>query len=216
MLDINAPLFTTQELCRAAGLEPALAKAWIARGLLDPDRADPIAVRRRPLFSVMTIFRARLARELSDQLGIRPADAEKFNEAKKRADEKTVKGIARASGDVEAALRKLLAEGRKPPRTGLDRLTRVVADEGWTWAVARSVERGKPLQLLGGISRENGCWDFHLALDAANLADRFGSKRTYAVIPVGGMFADVYGTCGAMYQSGLPASQKSSRRVRAR
>jgi hypothetical protein len=211
MLDIVAPLFTTQELCRAAGLDPVLAKAWIARGLLDPDRADPIAVRRRPLFSVMTVFRARLARELGDQLGVAPSDVVETKRAKKRADVKTVKDIARASGDVEEALRKLLAEGRKPPRQGLDRLARVVADEGWSWAVARSVERGKPLGLIAGVSRDKGCWDFYLALEAEKLAERFGPKRSYAVIPVGAMFAEVYSACKAAYEGGLPGARGQHR-----
>jgi hypothetical protein len=79
-------------------------------------------------------------------------------------------------------------------------LVNVVTDQGWTWAIARSVDRGKPLPLLGGVAKHDGCWSFYIALDPMKLAEHFGPVDTYAVIPIGALFAHVYSECKAIYE----------------
>jgi hypothetical protein len=52
------------------------------------------------------------------------------------------------------------------------------------------------LSLLAGITRaSDGRWDFELALDAAKLQSRFPKDVTYAVVPIGEVFAHVYREC---------------------
>lgn len=200
MLDIASPLFTTAELCRVAGLAPALAKVWLQRGLLRPGRADLVAVRKRPLFSVMSVFQARLARELGEVLEMGPLDAGEAGRANKQATPSMIRQIATSAGEAAEAVSYPLAEGKRGQKSAKKSLVNVVTDEGWTWAVARSVERGKPLHLLGGVAKHNGCWSFYIELDPMKLAEHFGPADTYAVIPIGAMFARVYSECKAIYE----------------
>lgn len=199
MLDIRLPLFTTGELCRIANIDAQVAKVWLQRGLLQPDRVDQLAVRKRPMFSVMGVFRAHLAREFGKILEMGPFDAGEAERVEKLASWTTIKQIASYTGDAAEALRLLLAEGKKKKRAAITSLARAVTDEGWTWAIARSVERGKPLPLLGGVTKRGGCWSFYIALDPMDLAKHFGPEDTYAVIPIGTMFARIYSDCKAVY-----------------
>ena len=200
MLDITSPLFTTAELCRVAGLAPPLAKVWLQRGLLRPGRADLVAVRKRPLFSVMSVFQARLARELGKGLEMGPLDAGEAGRAKKQATQAVIRHVATSAGEAAEPVSRLLAEGKRGQKSGKKSLVNIVTDEGWTWAVARSVERGKPLPLLGGVAKHDGCWSFYIALDPMELAKNLGPADTYAVIPIGAMFAHVYLDCKAIYE----------------
>ncbi len=195
MLDITLPLFTTSELCRAAGLAPHLAKVWLQRGLIEPGRTDQLAVRKRPLFSVAGIFRAALARQLGEQIEIGPFEAGAAGGAPKTSSSAAIKQIAASTRDDAETL----VDERKPERPGINQLARVITDEGWMWAVARSVERGKPLPLFGGVSKDGGCWSFYVELDAQKLHSHFAPDAVYAVVPIGAIFARVYTQCKSIY-----------------
>jgi hypothetical protein len=173
---------------------------WLQRGLLRPGRADLVAVRKRPLFSVMSVFQARLARELGEDLEMGPFDAGEAGRVNKQATRAVIRQIAKSTGDATEAMSRLLAEVKRGQKSAKKSLVNVVADEGWTWAVARSVDRGKPLPLLGGVAKRDDCWSFYIALDPMKLAEHLGPASTYAVIPIGAMFATAYSECKAIYE----------------
>jgi hypothetical protein len=90
-----------------------------------------------------------------------------------------------------------------------------VADEGWMWAVARSVDRDEPLALLAALNRRSAdCWQFFLEFDASKFASRFGPEEPYAIVQVGAIFASVYRECKKIYEGLPPDRPKKVRRAR--
>lgn len=191
VLDITAPLFTINEVASAAELDPAMVHLWLKRGVLKASRVEELAVRRRAMFSVEAVFRAKLARVLSGTLGIGPFDVSEADKTKKIASTAALRSIA--GPDTRDA---------RPTGHVIKSLTGVITDQSWMWAIARSVEQDKPLPLLGGISRAGDCWQFLIDLDANKLADRFGPDTAYGVIPIGTLFARVYRQCKTIYEGG--------------
>jgi hypothetical protein len=189
MLDIRAPLFSTSELGKVTGIDRKLVNLWLERELVRPTRLERMAVRNRPRFSVVDIFKARLNRTLSDRLLIGLSASTDAGEEAERA------------ADPKAASRYMLPGA-----------AHVLADEGWMWAVARSVERGKPLEVFAAIAWVDGCWDLWLELEAEKLASPFGPEVPYIVVPVGAIFACVYGQCKAL----LEGSERPRKKRRAR
>ena len=166
-IDLNAPLFSGADLKQATGLDDEVFKVWLKRGTLRPARREKLAVRSRPHFSIIDIFKAKLAAALGNSFPIGP------------------------SLWMEAA-----EEMKKPPKQAVSPvLVHLLADEGWMWAVARSVERGKPLALFAAVTSDRGCWEYHLGLQKPFSPEEFGAGVPYLVIPVGEWFASVYRKC---------------------
>jgi len=192
MIDINESYFSGAALAKVAGVDRKLLNRWLERGLIEPPRIERLAIRKRPMFSVVAIFQARLIKILYDSLAIS------------------------ASGSVLAGLK---AERESRPgaaaASGLARLAKAVADEGWMWAVARSVDRNEPLALLAAINRRsNDTWRFFLEFDAGKFADRFGPEEPYAIVQVGAIFGSVYRDCISIYEGQKPKGPRSPQRAR--
>lgn len=176
MLKIDEPLFTTNELAYVAGIDIGLAKTWVQRGLLEPDRADRVAIRHKPLFSVMTVFRAKMAREFGE-LGVVASAAAKSNAAKEGISPEALKAIAAASADQDRR-------------------------QSWMWGMARSIERGRPLSLIAGVTQQKACWTYFIALDLESLGEKMGSDTIYLVVPIGKLFSEVYLGCRELCKPG--------------
>lgn len=187
---ISSSVFTATDLGKVAGIDRKLVDLWLERELIKPTHVEPLAVRNRPMFTVVAIFKARLTKILSDTLAISTSGSMLAGMEAERASK---------PGAVAAA--------------GIARLAQVVADEGWMWAVARSVERDKPLALLAAISRSGDCWQFFLEFDVSKFTHRFGPEVPFAIVPVGAIFASVYRQCKEMYDSRPPEKPRNTRRA---
>ena len=200
MLDIEIPLFTINEAARAAEVERSLLNVWMQRGVITPTRVDKSGARERTLFSVADIFRVKLARILRSQLGLGPNDSDEVSKA-------TMSISFAAAAGIDDAL-------RGDPRSGaLDKLTKVIADPTWMWAIARSIERDKPpLPLVCGISRADDCWTVLVDLKPEKLVERFGADATYSIFPMWKIFDEVYTACRTIYEGDDPP--KVRRRAR--
>lgn len=173
-IDIHAPQFTAADAARIADVDPGLLKLWIKRGLLEPARIERLTVRRRPHFSIVTIFKLKLMLVVGESLSVGPS---KMKGAADQAALEAEKKTKLSSGPTGAAL------------------VRAVADDGWMWAVARSAERGAPLNVMGAATLSNECWDFRLYPPGANFTPGFGDNVPYAVLPLGAIFSSVYRDC---------------------
>jgi len=87
-IDIDAALFTLGELAEVAGIKRGLVDVWSHRGVIAPTRVARVSGRRRGLFSVRAIVRARLVRVLGEHVAMGPAESA---------------GLAKDSGSVEVA-----------------------------------------------------------------------------------------------------------------
>jgi hypothetical protein len=74
-IEIDQPYFTAAEVAGVAGIARGLADVWIHRGIISPSRVDRSAGRRRPLFSVRAIVKAKLVRILGEHFAIGPSEA---------------------------------------------------------------------------------------------------------------------------------------------
>jgi hypothetical protein len=169
---IFAPAFSSSELCAIAGIDRKLANLWLERGLIEPSRIEQLAVRSRPYFSCVAIFKARLTRELSELFDMSSSSSQ-------------FAGIAAE-----------LANNPSAANATVRQVVHVAASPGWLHGHARAVERGKPLNFYAGLSRKNGCWEFRMDMDVRKLAAHFG-KIPFMLFPIGAIFDEVYLACKA-------------------
>lgn len=188
-LDIHAPQFSRADLVKVSGLDPKIIKLWIGRRLIRPARKERVDIRSRLHFSVVTIFEAKLMRLIGENVVFGPSHG---NEMAALAEAAKPKNNATISSDV----------------------ARVLADDGWMWAVARSVELGKPLHVFAGIANLQGCWNLHLRLNDAAFDGQFEPEVSYIVVPVGEVFAAVYRDCRALCVGAPPGPPRKARRAR--
>ena len=71
LLDIAKPQFSQLELCEAAGIPMPTANNWISTGALRPAPVGIRSIRKPRLFSVITIYEAKVTAELVKWLGAR-------------------------------------------------------------------------------------------------------------------------------------------------
>jgi hypothetical protein len=79
-------------------------------------------------------------------------------------------------------------------------LTSMLANEkSWMWAAARSVERGKSLNLVASITRSDGRWRYVIHGEDETPDHLFGDlapqARVIARLPITALFEDVYKSC---------------------
>lgn len=77
-MDIQAPLFTLAELCRATGLERSTANMWLRRDQIRPTRTEKLTERKRALFSAFAIFRVKLMHTMTAHLAMGPSETIDF------------------------------------------------------------------------------------------------------------------------------------------
>ena len=63
-MDVRAATFSQRELCQITGLDTVTVDTWLIRGILETTKVDGRVLRGRRLFSVLTIFEAKVT-ELS-------------------------------------------------------------------------------------------------------------------------------------------------------
>ncbi len=201
-IDISSPGFSATELAVVAGANRKLIDPWLERDLLEPTHVRRTGGRKSPRFSVIAVFKARVIRELLETVWIGASPAVDFGV---KAEEVSAKKAEAASHLVaELATHDALAD-----------LSTVIADEGWMWAVARSVERGKLLPIMAAITRSTDCWDLFLEFDVGKFADRIEADRPYVVIPIGAIFASVYSKCKAIVEARTPEQPRPRHRGKA-
>jgi hypothetical protein len=166
-MDIQAPLFTLAELCRATGLPRSAANMWLRRGQIHPTRSEQVVVRKRALFSVMAIFEIKLMQALSEHLEMGPSGSSWF--------------------------------------------TQEIADA--MWSMARESDRGRPLRLFAGVSKEKDRWRWFLELDPTKLINKFAPKSPFAMIRVGEIFTAVYRECQKIFAGEEHSNSKKARRA---
>jgi hypothetical protein len=176
-MKIDASNFNATQLGHVAGADRKLINLWLERGLISPTKLERVGDRNRPKFSVIAIFKARLMKVLSETLSISPSSSMLAGNEAERA--------AKPSAAVASSI---------------THMANTLADEGWMWAVARSVDRGKPLALFAAINRAEDCWRFFMEFDVGKFPQRFLPKEPYAVIPIGVLFAEVYRQCKTMHE----------------
>ncbi len=169
-LDIHAPQLSRSDLARVAGIEPQLMKLWVGRGLLKPARKERVSVRSRLHYSIVTVFKAKLMRLISEQVLLGPS---RGTEMTGLLDAATLAADSSASSDLVDAL----------------------ADDGWMWAVARRVDNETPFRVYAAVTHSGKCWTLKLCLKVADLETLFEPEISYVVVPVGEIFAAVYREC---------------------
>jgi hypothetical protein len=170
---IYEPVFSTNELSAIAGIDRKLVNLWLERGIIEPSRTEQLAVRTRPHFNCVAIFKARLTRELSELLDMS------------------------SSSSRFAGVGAELADNPSAGKADIRRVVDVAASPGWMHANARAAERGKPLNFYAGLSRTKACWEFRMDLDVRKLVDHFG-KTSFVLIAIGALFDEVYLACKAV------------------
>ena len=184
---ISAALFSASELAHVAGVDRKLVNVWLERELLAPTRTEHLAIRKRPMFSVIEIFKARLAKVLFDRLMINAHPSMMAGKLAIHPDDETVQYLSR--------------------------LLKGAADEGWMYAVARGEQRRMPIRIFAAMSRSADEWDFFFEMDVANFVNRFPPGVPFAVIPVGEIFASVFRECEALYRGDLPRKSRKAHRA---
>jgi hypothetical protein len=172
---IFAPAFSSNELCKVAGIDRKLANLWMERGVIEPTRTERLAVRTRPHFSCVGIFKARLTRELSDLLDIGTSTSRIPGLGAEVADNPSI-----SNGDIR-------------------RVVHVAASPGWMHGSARAVERGKPLNFYAGFGRSDKCWEFRMDTNVDKLVAHFGDI-SFVLMPIGSIFDGVYLSCKSLIE----------------
>ena len=63
-MDVRAATFSQRELCQITGLDTVTVDTWLIRGILETTKVDGRVLRGRRLFSVLTIFEAKVTADL--------------------------------------------------------------------------------------------------------------------------------------------------------
>jgi hypothetical protein len=168
-MNIQEPLFTLAELCRATGLDRGVANMWLRRRQIRATRSERLPIRKRALFSVFAIFQVKLMQLMAEHLAMAPSESLDFSQ------------------QVVDAL----------------------------WSVGREFDRGRTLALLAAVTKDGDRWRLIFPeLDAGKFTKRFGTIVPYAVIPVGEIFALIYGRCKNIYDGGTLQESKKARHAR--
>jgi hypothetical protein len=180
--DIDAAQFTVSELAQISGIKRAAIDMYLHRGVLLPARRESISrpkrgtkgrspkVHGRPLFSVVSVFMARLIRELGDALGLGPSEASL---------------AANAAANAEISARELKAT----------KIVGMTSDGNWMRLLARSIEEKQPLDIYGYAIRSSGQWLFDIHVGVEGTSPTFGSAAAYIRVPLSKLFIPIYGEC---------------------
>ena len=76
-MDVRAATFSQRELCQITGLDTVTVDTWLIRGILETTKVDGRVLRGRRLFSVLTIFEAKVTADLVSELAMGPSEASK-------------------------------------------------------------------------------------------------------------------------------------------
>ena len=174
--DLYAGLFTPSEVASFCGVKRPVIDTMATRGLIVASRRERLT--HRPLFSFRDVFKVRMMRSLAP-VGVGLGDSSSM------ADEAKTKKMP----ESEAMMDDLAQIADAPATKG-----------EWMWAMARSIERGKPLLIYAYTTRAQKKWQFDMHIESAGV-DRpteppcFGWETAHVYVPVGNIFIAVYIEC---------------------
>jgi hypothetical protein len=171
-LDPKTPQFSQVELCEVAGIPMATANNWILTGALRPADVGSRRARKPRLFSVVTIYEAKVTGDLVKWLGTPPP---------------TAAGMARKTTDGHNWY---LSVPRDLARTNPRDFFAIVfwSDQCRDWDASVDIASGDVLRIkMKAVAEARG--------------EPKLTERPILVLPVSKYFASVYKICQAMVDS---------------
>jgi hypothetical protein len=186
--DIYGAQFSAGEAASILKMKPSVLAMQAQRGVSPPTRREGEAGstrrkrrsrRGKALFSLRDIVKIR-SQQILSEMGF------SLGESVYVGDE-----IKLTSEPVAARLASMEAED----------IAETLARKGeWMWAMARSVERGKPFFIYAYVTRRKGEWQFDMHVENPGTEKPseppcFGWKVPHIYVPVGEIFIAVYNDC---------------------
>jgi DNA-binding transcriptional MerR regulator len=187
--DLYGAQFSVGEAATILGVKPSVLAMWGQRGLGSPTRreggADAKGKKKKGTrlgkgrFSARELVKLRTQQILSD-MGFSLSETVPVGEEVKI----TPPSVAQHLSAMEAA-----------------EIADAVATKGeWMWAMARSIERGKPFYIYAYATRAGGKWDFDMHIEKSGVdkpseSPCFGWDVPHIYVPVGKIFSAVYDDC---------------------
>lgn len=174
--DIYRPLLPPSRVAELCGVKRPVVDTMSTRGFIAPEGRERAT--ERPLFSFRDVFKVGLMRSMAP-LGMGLKESSLMAEAlKKRKIDKS-----EAATDWMAELADM---ADTPAMKG-----------EWMWAMARSVERGKPFYIYAYAARINNKWQFDMHIENPGTERPseqpcFGWKVPHIYVPVGKIFITAY------------------------
>lgn len=188
--DLYLGQFTATDLAQICGENRPVIDMMANRGFLSPTRRQrkssttgkpkgQASQRGRGFYSCRDAFQAKLMRVLANQVGLGLADSlDLFKDAEKKP--------------IQAADDKILKNTAE--------LAALVTSGEWMWAQARSIERGKPLNIYAYATRQKQEWRVDMHVGAEGQPPNFGSpdlgwNAPNIFVPMAQIFTQVYSEC---------------------
>ncbi len=182
-------LFTPSKVADLCSVKRPVIDTMYTRRFITPTQRERTT--ERPLFSFRDVFKVRLMRVLAPLgMGLKESSL-MANELKKR---KITKSDAAMNAIAELA-----------------NVADIPSREGeWMWAMARSVERGKPFYIYAYAAPTNNKWRFEMYIENPGVESPsqppcLGWNVPHIYVPVSEIFIAVYEDCKKML--GLLASE---------
>ena len=200
------PLFTAGKLADLCGVKRPVIDTMATRGFIRASGREPAATPRRqsatkgrrppaskgrPLFSARDVFKVRLIRVLAAQAGLELGYSAFMGD---KAKDWTI---------TESELAQLVAVAESAEVTAIaaaEIADRPATQGEWMWAMARSIERGKPFYIYGYATRREDEWVFDMHIENPGIASPseppcFGWQVPHIFVPVGEIFVAAYNDC---------------------
>jgi len=177
--NLYAGLFTPTKLANVCGVKRPVIDTMSTRSLIVPSQRERAT--ERPLFSFRDAVYIRIMRVLTP-LGMGLKESSLMGDVFKKR--KMTKSEAAMDAMAEAA------DIADTPATKGE----------WMWAMARSVERGKPFYIYAYAARTKNKWQFDMHIENPGTVRPseqpcFGWKVPHIYVPVGEIFIATYNDC---------------------
>jgi hypothetical protein len=177
--DIGAGQLTATDVARLVGVQRPVIDTVLAREQLAPTRRGTSGHKKtkgRPLLSFEDALQLSLMRTVSTL------------------------GIPMSKSSEPLAPVNMKFTGPKAAVDLMAKMSEVARSPGWTWAMARSIERGKPFFIYAYVTRQKGDWRYDMHVENPGTEKPreppcFGWDVPHIYVPVGEIFAAVYNDC---------------------
>lgn len=177
--DLGAGQLTATDVARLVGVQRPVIDTMLTRGQIAPTRRGTSGRRKskgRPLLSFEDALQLSLMRTVSTL------------------------GIPMSKSSEALAPINMKFKGPKAAIDLMAKMSEVARSPGWTWAIARSIERGKPFFIYAYATRAKDKWQFDMhvenpGVDKPNEPPCFGWDIPHIYVPVGKIFSAVYNDC---------------------
>jgi DNA-binding transcriptional MerR regulator len=180
--NLYAGLFTPNKLAELCGVKRPVIDTMSNRGFIGPTQRERAT--KRPLFSFRDADYIRMMRVVAP-LGLG------LKESSLMADEFKRKKMTKSEVAMEA-MAEMAAIAETPTTKG-----------EWMWAMARSVERGKPFYIYAYAAPIKNKWQFDMHIENPGVEHPgeppcFGWEVPHIYVPVSEIFIAVYDDCKRM------------------